>query len=407
MDYWSRAESGAALGPAEQHPGRGLFAGACPADSLQALLSERYTRTPIVYLSVLLVVGGICISLPLVPIPVSVRAAGMIRPTVERQEIRAGQSGVVVESWMREGQTVSAGDQLLRFDGEALDARRAQVARLRRETQTTIRDLELLGRSAVELGVVPRWPGAGALAAELVSYRAGLAEQSSRAARVGDELSRAEQLWGRGLLAAAEVERLRHDAAAERAGLERYVAESRARWSEAAAEQKALLSELDAESAALAVDQQLLTVTAPISGSIEDVARISKGSFVSAGERLATLSPASRLRVEAHLGAREVALVRPGARVHVRVHGFAPGEWGLLSGRVVRVGGDYVLMNGRPTFRLEVELERDHLRLPNGRIGALRKGLPVEVRIVVARPSALRFLKDTITDWIDPLPPHP
>lgn len=392
-------------GPSRRYPRETTLPASAAGDSLEALTADRHARTPVVYLLVLgLVVIGSA-ALPLIHVPVSVRATGMIRPSEEKHEIRAGISGVVAEVRMLEGMAVAEGEPLLRVSTPAESVHGPHLLERRREIASAIADLERLA-SATEISAVPGWePATPGFRAELRSERSAEAERRGQIDRIRIELARAELLLAQGLAAANEVERRRFELSQAEAAAARLEAGGHARWVRELAEHRARLRDLDREIAVTRADARLTQVVAPLTGSLEAVVPIAAGGFVSAGERLATLSPRSALRVEAYLRPRDVVLVRRGDRARLRVDGFDPGDWGPLDGRVVRVADDHVIIGGRPMFRIVIAPDEEHLRGPHGRIDHLRKGMTVEIRIVVARPTVYSLLRHRMTDWISPRAP--
>lgn len=377
-------------------------AAALVPDSLVALAAERYTRAPIVYLTVIAVVALACASMPLIHVPVGVRAAGMLRPAVEKQEIRAPVSGRVAGSVMSEGRAVTAGESLIRLSTGDLSVTREGLRELRREAAAAVADLEILLDYVHGVSLPDRTPRSGLYAAEHGAHVAMLTEQSARVDGLRREHDRAVLLMERRVLPPAEVERLSRALEAQVASMQRLGADDRARWSRELAERRRRLGELDRELAALRLEEGLAVLASPGAGTLEGVVPLAVGSFVAAGERLATLTPVSGLRADVHVDAGGVSLIRPGAVVRLRVGGYDPATWGVLTGRVRSISNDAVAVAGQPVFRLDVALDRDHLALADGRVGHLRNGLPVEARIVVARPSVYRLLRGRVTDWVRP-----
>lgn len=375
---------------------------ALAADSLEALAAERYTRAPFAYLSVIATVLLASASLPLIHVPVGVRAPGLVRPATEKQEIRAPVSGRISESSMQEGAKVAAGEPLLRLTSGGLPAARERLRALRSETVAAVNDLETLTTFDPGAARPQQSPALAAYAAELKAHLAMVAEQDVRRGRMERELDRGRALMARGVLPPAHLERLEHDLEEQRAAARRLAADDRARWARELLEQRRRLGDIQREWEALRVDERLTVVSSPGEGALEGVATAAVGSYVAAGERIATLVPAAGFRAEAHVDARGVSLIRTGARVRLRVGGYDPGEWGSLTGRVASISPDVIGVGGRPVFRLDVALDRDHLRLPDGRVGPLRHGLPVDVHIIVARPSLYHLLRGRVTDWVRP-----
>jgi acetyltransferase-like isoleucine patch superfamily enzyme len=142
--------------------------------------------------------------------------------------------------------------------------------------------------------------------------------------------------------------------------VERY----RARWAASLAELRLDLEGVRTERRQLGEERALYTVTAPVTGTAEQVSSISPGSFVQAGEALAVISPASGLVAEVYVSPRDVGLIRVGGPVRMLIDAFNYNDWGFVTGRVLEVSGDFVQVGGQAAIA-------GHLRIGEGaRIGA-------------------------------------
>lgn len=122
---------------------------------------------------------------------------------------------------------------------------------------------------------------------------------------------------------------------------------------------------------------------APATGRIAELASLSPGRFVRAGERLGALVSPGRLAVEADFApADALGRVRLGQRGELALAGFPRAQFGSLPVEVERIASE--ARDG--TIRVELDLiDAEHARSP------LEHGLPGEVRIEVERttPAAL------------------
>jgi HlyD family secretion protein len=123
---------------------------------------------------------------------------------------------------------------------------------------------------------------------------------------------------------------------------------------------------------------------------------------VQAGEALAVISPASGLVAEVYVTPRDVGLIRVGAPVRMLIDAFNYTDWGVVTGRVVEVSGDFVQVGGQPMFKVKCSMDRDWLSLRNGFTGHLRKGMTLRARFVVAERSLFQLLFDDVNDWLNP-----
>jgi len=158
--------------------------------------------------------------------------------------------------------------------------------------------------------------------------------------------------WAEAELAAAEQQRQiaimeQHVAtvAAQQASLVRQVAEARETYAHdvlkdlADAEQH--VGELQQDFAAAARRAQQTVLTAPISGTVQELQTHTVGGVVQAAQTLMKIVPDDGpVLIEATVGNSDIGFVQPGQEVEVKVETFTFTRYGLLHGHVVDVSRD-------------------------------------------------------------------
>lgn len=369
---------------------------------LESHLARHGAAGRVVYCTVLLTVAAGAAALPLVHVDVSIQADGIVRPAADKHEVRSGASGFVERTAAREHDRVRAGEPvlLLRPDGAA--TRETLLAARRAAAERAVHDLVALTRGRGADGP----PGALLTA----RHRAAAARFGGTVREIGlrrDDAARtvertralaARQLAAPAELAAAELRLAQADAELAVAR-ERQLGE----WQGELAAERATVAELRAEGARLGEERARLVVRAPVSGTVEHVARLAPGSFVQSGDVVAVVSPDLPLVAELHVSPRDVGLVRVGAPVRLQIDAFDYRHWGMAPGRVVAISADYAEVEGRPMFRVRCAIESPQLVHPNGARGAIRKGMTLRARFTVARRSVLQLLHDDASRWLDPV----
>lgn len=368
-------------------------------DTAEVYLNRHSKRSQAVYLAILaLLVAGI-VALPLVRVSVSVGAAGILRPTLEVQEVRAGVGGEAVEVRVRRGDRVERGDVLLVIGSGAVRSRVDLLARQRRAAREEARDLDaLLAASDPATAAVTnqelRWER-DAHAEELA--RAEVAVESARAAA-----DRARAMAGRGLVSTREMEDAVAELSRETAHRELVVAGRLAGWERRREDLGERLAELDSQLATLWEELGRYSITAPVGGTIEDLAAAVPGRFVQQGDVVATISPDQALVAEAYVSPADVGLIREGIPARMHIDAFNYLDWGYLTGDVEEVSADYVLVGQQPAFRVLISLHDGDLRLRSGLEGEIRKGMTFQARFLLAERSLLQLLRDDINQWAHP-----
>ena len=117
-----------------------------PADigrhTVESLYAEHGAPRPWIYWLVLVGVIGALASLPLIDVDVSVRAAGLVRPTNERAELRSAVAGIIAEVLVRDNDRVAARQPLLVLHSGDLNERLARNRAQQAEHAALIADLE-------------------------------------------------------------------------------------------------------------------------------------------------------------------------------------------------------------------------------------------------------------------------
>ncbi len=117
--------------------------------SLDSPLLETYlptitVRSQAIYCTVLLAVLAAGAALPFVMVDVAVRASGLVRPVAERSDVKATATGTVAALFVKENQSVRAGQPLLRLHSEVLDTKRRLLTQQQTDKQQYIQDLTTL-----------------------------------------------------------------------------------------------------------------------------------------------------------------------------------------------------------------------------------------------------------------------
>ena len=379
-----------------------------PVDLVPDLLDAHLARYDVsghgLYTAVLLLVAGTAAALPVVRVDVLVQASGIVRPALEKHEVRAARAGTVARLLVQDGARVARGAVLLALDPAAVRARAGAIDERLRDARADLADLTALAARAARAGAPL---GAATLRtprrrAERARHEATLNEARLRVAAAAVRARRTAALASRALASVAEAEADRAAAAEAEAALATVARRQESEWAAALAVAREQLAALVADSAAAAHDADDLLVRAPVDGTVEQVARVAAGSFVAGGAPVAVVSPDRALVAELWVPPRDVGRLRVGGPARVQVDAFAYTDWGAVPARIVSISDDYVDVDGRPAFRVRCALASGELTLPNGARGRVRKGMTVRAHFPVARRSLLALLRGGAAGWLDP-----
>jgi len=365
-------------------------------------LHEMRVRGQGVYIMVVCAVVLALVLLPFVYVDVSVRGGGLIQAAVGKSDIVLPITGRVAHLAMRENLQVEKGDTLLRIDASGGRRQNGLVSARIAELQQLIADIERINdvaRPATKPPATtsPRYTAAWEQYSQQ-RYNARL-----RMDQAGREHSRYEKLYNRKVISAAEYEKYR--AAYEQAKAEYDIVDRqfRSQWAAEASGYRAELNELHRQRAEWESQKTFYTLVAPVAGTLQNLVGIQEGAPVFANQKIAELSPDSAMVAIVHVGPADIGLIKRGQDVRLQIDAFNYNQWGMLTAQVHEIADDMVLdANNQPIFRVRCILPHDHLQLPNGYIGRLKKGMTFQARFLVARRSLYQLLYDKVDDWLNP-----
>jgi hemolysin D len=355
-----------------------------------------------------------------------VSASGKVIPGQYSKTIAAVETGSVVELAVQEGQAVKAGDVLLRLDTRALDAERDRALGEKNEAVLTLaRNQALL--TAVQTGQAPvlapladlnarhgatlqqaRWQAASGhvqaqygdwaakrkkLTDDIRSYTATLPLAVQQAASykrlsVTDDVSRdawmdkeRARLQLQAQLQEARNQRDALDAEVSRTALDQ-IAE--ARRSADTSTQEALRA---------ASSSALLTLKAPVDGTVQQLTVHALGGVVQAAQPIMQIVPsAGPLEVEAFIENKDKGFVHSGQSAAVKIDTFEYTKYGTLPGHVSHVSQDAIPDEKRGLiYAVRVQLDKTTLDV-EGRATPVTPGMSVNVEIKTGRRRIIEYV---------------
>jgi HlyD family secretion protein len=385
----------------EDDVGDTLFPASLVEDCVEVHLARHAPTGRALYLTMLALTIAAAAALPTVQVPITVQANGILRPSIERQEARAAESGIVHSVDARDGERVHAGDTLVMLNGSTVAMRLATSDSNAHAREAELLDLTTL-LDAGDALVVAHNLRTTYRRQQSREHAAILTELIAREAAEQRETDRLRALLARGFVAPEQLERQDATQRTAQAAVREHLERMRSHWSEAHARIADELRRLSAERAELNDALARHVVVAPVDGTIEMAASLSPGSVLQRGERVATISPNTALIGEALLTARDIALVRRGTAARLMIDALNYREWGAMDAMVTDVADDALLTGEQPMFRVRCRLARDELRLRGGQRATLGKGMTFRARFVVAERSLLQLLFDGVDDWLNP-----
>lgn len=378
------------------------------------------------------------------PVDRVVRAQGRIIPSTRAQLVQHLEGGIVQDILVREGQSVRAGDVLLRLsDTQAstdvqqgrnrVDALKAQQARLKAEAEgapapSFASDIPLsqqsLERAAFRERSQKNRAEQDALRQQIEQRRSELREATNRQHNLANEVEVArkqlavmESLFRKGaasrlewLDAQGRLQRMTTALGDVQTSIPRLQAaiseqdsrlhESRARFrAEASAELAQISAEIRRFELSVSSDSDRLArneVRAPVSGFINRLNFNTLGGVVKPGEVVLEITPSEGpLAVEARVRPDDRAQLRPGLPAHVLIGAYDYTVYGALEGTVIEVSADTLAdERGARYYRVLIETTQANGALANE---VILPGMTARADVVAGRRSVLSYLLSPLT----------
>ncbi len=348
------------------------------------------------------VILGICTLLALVfSIVVQIdrvtRASGRIVTQQTKQEVQHLEGGIIAEILVKQGDTVVAGQPLMRVENSFFKSELAQAAIELGAKRARILRLDAETSGAKEIKFPPEVTAASqqVVGNEISLFRrrqANLNEQlSSIGAASNNERLEAERVLQQALSRLSDLahEIPRTEAALAEIGqrkaeaVSRFQADAEKERAQTATDLEKLMKSIEA----LQDRSRRSDVNARVGGTINKLNVTTIGGVVKPGEALAEIVPADGLiEIEMKLSPADRADVWPGQRAIVKVSAYEYSVYGGLSARVLDISPDaHQDERGIPYFR--VRLEADAAAL--GSAHPVLPGMLAEVDVIGNRQSVL------------------
>ncbi|WP_430814464.1 HlyD family secretion protein [Carboxylicivirga sp. RSCT41] len=188
-----------------------------------------------------------------------------------------------------------------------------------------------------------------------------------------------------------------------------YISASNARWETDRRNYIVSNQELKSKVENLWQERSQYLLTAPFDGSIIDFNGVAVGNFLTESQLIAYLSPQQELIAECYISPSDIGFIHTDMPVRLQIDTYDYNQWGMLDAVVFEVADDVSLVDGQYKYLIRCHLKQDSLKLSNGVVGNMKKGMSLTGRFIVTQRSLFHLLFDTVDDWLNPkvLPNEP
>jgi membrane fusion protein, peptide pheromone/bacteriocin exporter len=372
--------------------------------SLETYLVNVTTRSRIIYWLIIGMILVVIAILPIINVDVSVQARGYFQSDIEKQVVYTPIQGKIIYTSVHNGETIEKGDTLLVIDTETINAKHASLVQRIAENDSSVMDLEKLtsiissdNKALKKALITQRYK------AEYANLRNQQSIQFQRYQKKKTEHERNELLYRQQIIPKSEYENSLFLLNSEKENLNQVELSQRSLWQNDLTLRRNESAILQADLKQCSEELANRIVLAPTGGEIIQSSDIQSGSIVSAGQKIAEISPAGELVATCFVKPSDIGLIHEKQKVKIQVDAFNFNEWGMLQGDIIDISDDMIIDNGSEAyFRVRCKPEKTFLSLKNGYKADIKKGMSLSTRIVVIRRSLFHLLFDKADKWFNP-----
>jgi len=368
-------------------------------DSIDSYIANYSSTSQKIYWVVLIAVVASLIALPFIYVNVSIQESGIIRPMVEKTEIRANISELVDSVFVCEGQAINKGDTILTFQQTNPDFQIGYQQKRLTDMQNHLYDLTFLAN-----GQKPETFRSATRRQEYILFLQQVQEQETNVAKAQKDLERNQTLYKKGVIAAEEFENYTYNYDKARDALASLKNSRISQWQNDLNTYNNSLEEMKNNLNQQLKEKGRYVVISTVNGTLDQFHGIYKGSSIQLGSLLAIISPDSTLYAEISVSPRNIGYIYKDMPVHIQVSSFNYNEWGTIPGKVTEISSDFLTDNsGNESFyKVKCNLEKNYLVRKNGVTGKLKKGMSVTSHFMITERSLFDLIYQKIDDWANP-----
>ncbi|AEE50427.1 HlyD family secretion protein [Haliscomenobacter hydrossis] len=366
--------------------------------SVETLSAKTNRQSQVIYLFVL---GLFFLSigvLPVIKIKVGGQAPGVIRDVQDNTLITALIQGQVIAHNLVEDRPVAKGQKLISLNTGILDAEREKLLLQIEEAENAWHDLAILllkseQKPALRTSVYQQ---------AFSQYSREFSNLDIKKQYLFTVLERVHKLYKEHVVAKVDFEKAQLDADLSASELRLLEEQQRKSWELESQQVHQQLLDLKSKLALLERQSKDYAIYAPCDGILVQTTGLKPGSYVMPGQQLAFISTHDSLLAEIHIPTAQIGYIRRGMPVSLQVDAYNYHEWGAISGTVHQVPNEVKIINETPVFVTQVKLHQKELKLKNGYVGKLKKGMIIRAQFFLQKRSLFALLYDKAEDWLDP-----
>ncbi|MCY1356160.1 Hemolysin secretion protein D, chromosomal [compost metagenome] len=147
---------------------------------------------------------------------------------------------------------------------------------------------------------------------------------------------------------------------------------------------------------------RLTRLTAPVDGTVQQLAIHTNGGVVTEAQPLMVIVPKDQpVEVEAMLENKDIGFVRPGQDVEIKVETFTFTKYGVVHGRVISISDDAIEDEKRGLlYSMRIQLSQNHIRVGDRDI-PLTPGMAVSAEVKTDKRKVIEYFLSPLKQYVN------
>ncbi|HKK40815.1 MAG TPA: HlyD family efflux transporter periplasmic adaptor subunit, partial [Bacteroidales bacterium] len=371
---------------------------------LEQYIIQINSKSRVIYWLIIAIIVTSLALLPLIYVDVSVQAPGFFQSDIERQLIISPYQGRILFTYISDGMRVEKGDTLLIIDSESIRVMISSILRQIEQNTSSIYDLEqIIMIDTTEENHETFHFKTARYKGEFASFNALRLIRQGSYNKKGLEHTRNESLFKQQIIPLSEYEESIYELNSEHDNLTRTILDQKAIWQNDLVVRRDNQVKLYADLEKYREELYNHILLSPVRGKVIQNAGLQAGSIITAGQKIAEISPESDLLVNCFVKPSDIGFIHKSQKVRIQVDAFNHNEWGMLEGEITDISDDMLAGTGNEVFfRVKCKPYRTYLSLKNGYQVSVKKGMSVNTRIIIRKRSLFNLLFDKADKWFNP-----
>lgn len=345
-------------------------------------------------------------ALPFIHVDIAVKATGITRPARERTDVKSMLSGIIDSVYYKDGQIVKQGQVIVKLKDLVTGGKKLMNQFEINQRKAFIHDLVLLLDTSTKSERLIERLESPLYKEQLSKYTNELIDQRASLKKASKELELYQSLYDSKVITPKEYFDAQIQAEKANASYSAFKQQQLSLWSQDLSRNKMELNEYSATLQQVKNDATFYDVKSPVDGVIQGLNTKYAGGLLSASDVLCSISPNGNLIGECYVSTADIGLVKKDQKVSFQIDAFNYNYFGMLSGKVLAIDNDYLVVDDKPIFKVRCVFSNTSMLTRSNFVAQIKKGYTFQARFLVGRRSLWQLLFDKVNDWLNPSAPE-